>query len=196
MADTVLLQKFTTSEGLALIHHFPLNEDDGHGDLETDKTSGSFKNWPMSGHFGYFISDVERSTPYTMLAEVRGVVTADAYWIGYLSSNSFNTGAPQDLRRFNAAYLAWPALPSVKVATASPDAELIVRDIVTTSGKFVAVFNTGMTTKSAVTIDLTKTRLGTVSSVQDRVNGTPLPLTNGKLTLDLKVADFRVFYLP
>ena len=150
----------------------------------------------MSGHFGYFISDVERSTPYTMLAEVRGVATADAYWIGYLSSNSFNTGAPQDLRRFNAAYLAWPALPSVKVATASPDAELIVRDIVTTSGKFVAVFNTGMTTKSAVTIDLTKTRLGTVSSVQDRVNGTPLPLTNGKLTLDLKVADFRVFYLP
>ena len=196
VADPALLQKFSTQKGMALVRHFPLNEDDGKGNFAVDSAQSSFKNWPMSGHFGYFVSDVERSTPYTMLTEVRGVANADPYWIGYLSSNSFNTGAPQDLRRFNAAYLAWPALPSLKVAGATGDAEVVVRDMLTASGKFVAVFNTGMTTKTGVQIDISKTRLGAVTSVQDRVSGPMLAVAGGKLTLDLAVADFRVFYVP
>lgn len=196
LADSALLQKFSTAGGLALVHHFPLNEDDGTGNYATDSANGSFGNWPMSGHFGYFVSDSERASPYTMLAEVKGVANADPYWIGYLSSNSFNTGSPGDLRRFNAAYLAWPAQPSLKVLAASNDNEVIVRDMVTSGGRFVAVFNTGISAKTSVSIDLAATRLGAVTSVQDRVTGQSLPVTSGKLTLDLPVADFRVFYLP
>ncbi len=150
----------------------------------------------MSGHFGYFVSDVERGTPYTMLLEVKGVANADPYWIGYLSSNSFNTGAPQDIRRFNAAYLAWPAQPSTKVTAASSSSGVIVRDMVTSAGKFVAVFNTNMVAKTGVQIDLSVTRLGSVTSVQDRVSLQSVPVTAGKITLDLQVADFRVFYVP
>jgi len=196
VADPALLQKFSTQKGMALIRHYPLNEDDGTGNYTTDRANGSFKNWPMSGHFGYFVSDVERSTPYTMLAEVKGVANADPYWIGYLSSNSFNTGAPQDLRRFNAAYLAWPAQPSVKVAAASATSGVIVRDMVTSAGKFVAVFNTDMTAKTGVQITLTATRMGSVTSVQDRVTLQNVAVTGGKITLDLQVADFKVFYVP
>jgi hypothetical protein len=96
---------------------------------------------------------------------------ADPYWIGYQSSNSFNTGAPQDLRRINAAFLAWPAQPGTKVSAAVSDAEVVVRDMVTTNGKFVAVFNTGMTAKNGVAIDISKTRLGAATSLQDRVTG-------------------------
>jgi dienelactone hydrolase len=196
MADPTLLQKFSTQKGMALVRHFPLNEDDGTGNFTADSASGSFKNWPMSGHFGYFVSDVERSTPYTMLAEVKGVANADPYWIGYLSSNSFNTGAPQDLRRFNAAYLAWPAQPSLTVAAASSTSGVIVRDMVTSAGKFVAVFNTDMTAKSGVQIIISATRMGAVSSVQDRVTLKNIAVLGGKLTLDLQVADFKVFYVP
>lgn len=196
MADPSLLQKFSTQKGMALVRHFPLNEDDGTGNYATDSANGSFKNWPMSGHFGYFVSDVERSTPYTMLAEVKGVANADPYWIGYLSSNSFNTGAPQDLRRFNAAYLAWPAQASLKVAAASSASGVVVRDMVTSAGKFVAVFNTDMNAKTGVEINIGATRLGSVSSVQDRVTLQNLAVSGGKLTLDLQVADFKVFYVP
>jgi len=197
--DTALLNKFANANGgIAMMHHFPLNEDDGTGDFAFDSRADntSFKNWPMSGHFGYFVSDVERNSPYTMLTEVRGVANADPFWIGYLSSNSFNTGAPQDLRRFNAAYLAWPAVASAKVYSASSDADVIVRDMLTASGKFVAVFNVGMTPKTGVQINLAATRLGSVLSVQDRVTLQNLPVTTGKLTLNLQVADFKVFYVP
>lgn len=196
--DTALINKFANSSGgLAMAHHFPLNEDDGTGDYNEDvKPTHAFSNWPMSGHFGYFVSDVDRNTPFTMLAEVRGVANSDPFWLAYLSSNSFNTGAPQDLRRFNAAYLAWPALASAKVSSASTNVDVIVRDMVTSSGKFVAVFNVGMTAKTGMQINISATRMGSVTSVQDRVTLENLAVTNGKLTLDLQVADFKVFYVP
>jgi hypothetical protein len=188
VADTALLQKFSTREGLALIRHFPLNEDDGHGIYDPRG------DWPMNGYFGYFVSDVERSTPYTMLAEVRAMAESDPFWLGYLSSNSFNTGAPQDLRRFNAAYLAWPALASTKVPAAVTNNNIVVRDIVTPHGKFVAIFNVGMTAQTGVQINFGATRMGAVASVQDRVGGQTLNLNGGRLTLDMPVADFRVFF--
>jgi len=194
--DTSLLSKFSTSNGMAMIHNFPLNEDDGTGNIAADQSNSSFGSWPMSGHFGYFVSDVERSSPYTMLTEVRGLANADPFWLGYLSSNSFNTGAPQDVRRFNAAYLAWPAIPSLPVPSASGAVDVVVRDMVTSAGKFVAVFNTGMTAKTGVQITLSATRMGSVANVQDRVTLQNLPVTSGKITLDLQVADFRVFYAP
>jgi hypothetical protein len=194
--DVALMTKFKNQSGMAMIHHFPLNEDDGHGDYSVDRKDGTYNNWPMSGHFGYFVSDVERATPYTMLSEVRAVAEGDTFWLGYLSSNSFNTGAPQDLRRFNQAYLAWPALTSTKVVAAVSDAEVIVREIMTSSnGKFVAVFNTGMSAKTNLQIDFTKTGMGNLASVMDRVTGAAVILNAGKLTINLQVADFKVFYV-
>lgn len=187
VADTALLQKFSNASGLALSRHFPLNEDDGKGSYSTDS------RWPMSGYFGYFVTDVERSSPYTMLAEVRALAKADANWIGYLSSNSFNTGAPQDLRRFNAAYLAWPAMPSQIAAGASSDGEVVVRDMETPQGKFLAVFNTGMQPKSQVEINLSATRLGATTSLQDRVSNQRINTPGSRLRIDLPVAGFRVF---
>lgn len=187
VADTALLQKFSNQSGLALSRHFPLNEDDGVGVYDDDQ------RWPMSGYFGYFVSDVERSTPYTMLAEVRALARADVNWIGYLSSNSFNTGAPQDLRRFNAAYLAWPALPSQLVAGASSDAEVVVRDMVTPQGKFIAVFNTGMSAKSPVEINIAASRLGATSSLLNRVSNQRVNTPSSRLKIDLPVAGFMVF---
>jgi hypothetical protein len=193
VADTNLLQQFTTADGLALERHFALNEDDGTGDITVDQANSSFNSWPMSGHFGYYVSDMERSSPYTMLAEVRALAAADANWIAYLSSSSFNTAAPQDLRRFNAAYLAWPALPSAKVAGVSTDSEIVVRDMVTAAGTFVAVFNTAMTAKTLV-LDLTKTRLGVRTQVQNRVTVANVPTPGGQMTIELPVAGFSVFY--
>ncbi len=194
--DSALLDRFKNQSGMAMIHHFPLNEDDGHGDFDIDKADSDFNKWPMSGHFGYFVSDVERATPFTMLPEVRAVAEGDSFWLGYLSSNSFNTGAPQDMRRFNQAYLAWPAVSSAKVTTAVSDPEVVVRQIITASqGKFVAVFNTGMTAKTNIQIDFTKTGIGNVASVADRVTGVAVILNAGKLTTNLQVADFKVFYL-
>lgn len=194
--DQALIDKFKNQSGLAMIHHFPLNEDDGHGDYTVDRKAGTYNNWPMSGHFGYFVSDVERATPYTMLTEVMAVAKGDPFWLGYLSSNSFNTGAPQDLRRFNQAYLAWPALNSTKITIAVSDPEVIVREIVTASqGKFVAVFNIGMSAKTNIQIDFTKTSIGNVASVVDRVTGAAVILNAGKLTTNLQVADFKVYYL-
>jgi hypothetical protein len=60
----------------------------------------------------------------------------------------------------------------------------------------VAVFNTDMTAKTGVQITLSATRLGVVTSVQDRVTLQNVAVTGGKLTLDLQVADFKVFYVP
>ncbi len=194
--DSALIAKFKNQSGIAMMHHFPLNEDDGHGNYATDTKNGSFNNWPMSGHFGYFVSDVERATPFTMLAEVRAIAEGDPFWLGYLSSNSFNTGAPQDLRRFNQAYLAWPAVNSTKVSNAVVDPEIVVREISTASqGKFVAVFNTGMSEKNNIQIDFTKTLFGNPATITDRVTGAAVILNAGKLTTNLQVADFKVFYL-
>ncbi|HRH78744.1 MAG TPA: hypothetical protein PK129_15465, partial [Cellvibrionaceae bacterium] len=193
VADNSLMQQFTTAAGAALEHHFALNEDDGTGDITADQANSSFNNWPMSGHFGYFVSDMERSSPYTLLAEVRALANTDVNWLAYLSSSSFNTAAPQDLRRFNAAYLAWPALPSSKVAAASPDGEVVVRDMVTTAGTFIAVFNTAMTAKT-LSLDLTKTRLGLRTQVQNRVTGAVVATPGGQMTITLPVAGFSVFY--
>lgn len=67
--------------------------------------------------------------------------------------------------------------------------------MVTTQGNFVAVFNIGMAPLYNVQITISATRMGAVGSVRDRVSGQNLSVSGGKFTLNLAVADFRVFYI-
>lgn len=155
VADSALMQRFRSQSGLAMVHHFPLNEDDGTGDDAHDRAQGSFNNWPMSGRWGYMVSDVDRNGAFSMLAEARAVANGDPTSIGYLSSNSFNRGAPEIVRAFNAAFLALPALASRVVAGASTDPEVVVREITTpSSGTYYAVVNTSFASKSGVSLTL------------------------------------------
>ena len=80
---------------------------------------------------GYFVADMEMAGPYSMLAEARAVANGDPSDIGYLSGNNFQRGFPEYARAFNTAFLSLPALPSVVVAGASSDKEVVVRQIVT-----------------------------------------------------------------
>ena len=95
-------------------HHFALNEDDGTGDITADQANSSFNNWPMSGHFGYFVSDMERSSPYTLLAEVRALANTDVNWLAYLSSSSFNTAAPKTYAASTPPTSPGPPYPAAK----------------------------------------------------------------------------------
>ena len=127
--------------GLALIYHFPLNENV----MNVEKT-------PI---LGYFVSDMERSGPYCMLAEARAMANGDPTHIGYLTAASYNRGFPQYVQDFNAAFLALPALPSEVLAGAASSKDVVVRAIKTEGqGTYLAVVNTGLTEAKDVTITL------------------------------------------
>ena len=62
----------------------------------------------------------------------------------------------------------------------------------TSAGTFIAVFNTAMTAKT-LSLDLTKTRLGLRTQVQNRVTGAVVATPGGQMTIALPVAGFSVF---
>lgn len=155
VAEPALFERFRTPSGLALIRHYPLNEGDGSGDITVDVAEGSYNNWPMSGHFGYFVTDVDRAGAHSMLAETRAVANGDPNWIGYLSSGIYNSLFPVYKRRFNAAYLALPGLPSTVLVDAASDDQVVVRSIDGgTHGTYIAIANTSMDTVQDVIITL------------------------------------------
>ena len=83
--------------------------------------------------------------------------------IGYLSGNSYNRGFPHYVRKFNAAFLALPAMPGTRLPKASPDTKVVVREITTREhGAFYAVVNTGMAEKKTVTLSLLRAARGEV----------------------------------
>ncbi len=177
VVDGALMQRFRTRSGLAMVRHFPLNEDDGTADEARDRAQSSFANWPMSGRWGYMVSDVDRNGAFAMLAEARAVANGDPTSIGYLSSNSYNRGAPEIVRAFNAAFLALPALESRVVSGASSDRDVVVREITTpSSGTFYAVVNTSFDSKSNVSLNLSAA--GTPLNL---VTQQPQPTTNVSL---------------
>jgi hypothetical protein len=155
------LGEFRTKNDLAVIRHYCLNEN-----------APDHKN-PQDIPTGYFVADVERAGPYSMMVEARAVALGDPNYLGYLASNSFNHGFPEVARRFYANYLSLPALPSRIVRGATDDAEVVVRTIenATTPGRGVwySVVNLGYRAKEVavelaaegtVTHTPTATRLG------------------------------------
>jgi hypothetical protein len=169
VASTESLDAFRTPSGLAVVHHYNLNEHE------------------MNEELGYFVADVERAGPHCMMAEARAMANGDPVYLGYLASNCFNRGFPQHVRRFAAAFLALPALPSTLVPEACADPEVVVRRIATAGhGTWYAVVNTGLGAKAAVAVDLPDEGL-----LLDAAAKEPLPREGRRVTLALGPCELR-----
>ena len=158
--------------GLAIVRHYPLNENATEGKL------------------GYFVCDVERAGPYCMLAEARAVANADPRFIGYLSAHTFNRGFPEFVRAFNAAFLALPALPSKVLSGACDAQEVVVREI--DGGPFgvwLAVVNTGLRRVDATV------RVPVAGQVTDAPTGRALKTRKGRLTVHLAPCQLRAVHI-
>ena len=158
VGSAAAMNSFRTPSGLAIVYHYPLNENRMHPDL------------------GYFVSDMEHWGPYSLLAEARAMASGDPRLIGYLASSSWSRGFPQFARPFNAAFLSLPALPSrvVENAVSGGNREIVVRAIATPkNGTYYAVVNTGLTTKPGVMLRLPVPKAGRVF---DAATGAGIPL--------------------
>ena len=159
---------FRGTSGLAIVRHYPLNENATEGKL------------------GYFVSDVERAGPFCMLAEARAVAYGDPRFIGYLSAQTFNRGFPEFVRAFNAAFLALPALPSRVVSDACDNPAVVVRRIDGgRHGVWLAVVNVGL---GAVEASL---KLPVVGRVSDAATGEVVAASGGRLRLRLGPCQLR-----
>ncbi len=154
--------EFRTPEGLAIVRHHSLNEN------------------VMDDKIGYFACDVEMAGAYSMLADARAVAYGNPRFIGYLLSNTLARGFPQYARDFNQAFLSLPALPGTLLSNSASDKEVIVRAIdAGKTGTYLAVVNTGLSSKKAVTITLPK-----AGNVTNAALDTPVSRKGDKLTLD------------
>ncbi len=166
VSDPKILKSFHTQDGLAMIRHYPLNEN-CFGDKATQ---------PL----GYFVADFEEAGPYCVLAEARALALGDPRFIGYLTANSLQRGFPEYVRAFNEAFLALPALPGSVVENATSAKEVVVRQIPTPkNGIWYAVVNTGMTDANDVRITLKQNTLTNV------LTGNPVTLQKQTATVSL-----------
>ena len=167
VSSPAAFEAFRGRSGLAVVRHYALNENE----MRVGKDD------PL----GYFVADVERAGPYSMISEARAVAWGDPRFIGYLVGNSFSRGFPEYARRFNAALLSLPALPSRIVAGAASDAEVVVRSIPTAKhGTWVAIVNTGLSDKTGVTVALPAR-----GKVTNAATGAAVSAPGSKLTLSL-----------
>ncbi|CAA9442161.1 MAG: hypothetical protein AVDCRST_MAG64-4267 [uncultured Phycisphaerae bacterium] len=138
VARPELLEEYRTRAGLTVLRHYTLNEDNH------DAAKGP-SDLPFDGQVGYVSVDVDRAGPHVRLMEARAVAAADPTNLGMLAGSAFSTGFPDYVRRFNAAFLALPALPSEVVPGAADHPEVVVRQIRTPKdGTYVLVVNTSM----------------------------------------------------
>ncbi|MEI6502669.1 MAG: hypothetical protein WCP21_16795, partial [Armatimonadota bacterium] len=164
---------FRTPAGLAVIHHYALNENE-----IDDKT-------------GYFVCDVERAGPYCLLAEARAMAYGNPTYLGFLSSNAFNRGFPQYVRAFTANFLALPALPGKLLTDAATDPEVIVREIPTEGqGTYLAIVNVGLTPKVAVRV-----KLPTEGHVMAAASTEPLVVREQAVQISLYPGELRSLHI-
>ncbi len=169
VSDPQALEAYRTKSGLAMVRQFPLNED------------------TMDNITGYFVTDFERIGSYQMLPEVLAVANGDPWYIGYTSGHVFNRGFPDSARRFNANFLALPAMPSEVLPGAASEEDVVVRVIKTPrNGTYVAVINTGLKPLKDVNIALPKA--GEVSAA---VSGQRLSLNTSTIKLDLEPVELK-----
>ncbi|WP_459554375.1 hypothetical protein [Lacunimicrobium album] len=137
VADPKTMEDFRAPAGLAMIRHYALNEH-----MVFDANDQQKMN--------YFVCDMERAGPYCMMAEAIAMANGDPSMIGYLVGANFGRGFPEYVRRFNANYLALPALPSERLTEASDSKDIVVRRIHTDKdGDWLFVVNTSMHPASA-----------------------------------------------
>lgn len=164
---------FRTPSGLAVIHHYGLNEN------ELDDITG------------YFVTDVERAGPYCMLAEARAMAYGNPTSLGFLASNTFNRGFPQYVRNFTSNFLALPALPGEVVPDAASVPEVIVRAIPAgRHGTYLAVVNTGLQPHEKVRV-----KLPVRGQVVAAATGEPIAAPDGVVELSLYSGELRSLHL-
>jgi hypothetical protein len=176
--DPSLFDAFRTPSGLAVVHHYPLNEHMMFD--EQDKPT-----------LQYFICDFERAGAACIYPEVLAMANGDPTSIGDLHGGNMGRGFPDIVRRFNENFLALPALPSKVVPDACGAPEVVVRAIDTgKEGVFAAIIHTGWQSKPSVEInvDLIASSLGlapSVNDVRDAVTGQRHPVQGRSITIDL-----------
>ena len=181
VASAKAMETFRTPSGLAMVRHYALNENEMH--VGNDAL------------LGYFVADVERAGPYSMLAEARAVAHGDPRFIGYLAGNSFNRGFPGVVRRFNAAFLALPALPSTVASGSASDADVVVRRIdAGQHGTYLAVVNTGFGPKRDVRIALPGNTAA--ARVTNAATGEAVHVADGGVTLTLDPGELVSLHVP
>jgi hypothetical protein len=178
VASPKTFDAYRTPSGLAIIRHYSLNENMMFD--ESDKNM-----------LGYFVADIERAGPYCMMGEALAMAHGDPTMIGYLVGANFGRGFPKYVRRFNANFLALPALPSHRLPAAASDEAVVVRQIVTEKhGRWIAVVNTSMKPKPGARITLPG------GEARDAVSGRPIARTGQSVTLDLYPFELRSLWMP
>ncbi len=171
--DPDALELFRGKSGLAMIRHYPLNEN------------------TMGETLGYFVTDVDRTGSYGMLAEALAVANGDPWYIGYTSGHIYNRPFPDAVRRFNANFLALPALPSKVLDRVSSEDPVVVRQIdAGAHGQYFAVVNTSKTPIKNVTL-----RLPVSGKVVEAATGTELPGQGGQVSLNLDPFELRSLHV-
>ncbi len=191
VADGSLLSEYNNTAGASLVHHFPLNEDDGNGykdntctDLRPVKLDDAF-----DAKFGYLSVAVERADAYVTLAEARALANGNPINIAYLESSSMSRGFPAYVRRFNQALLSLPALPMTTVSGISSNNQVVVRRINSAAGTYYAVINPTLQRQSALTLTFSG-----AASVRDLLKQVDYP--GSKLLVDLYPGEVRTFLIP
>lgn len=160
------LDRFRGPSGLAVVRHYPLNEDmmfDAHDKPKLD----------------YFVADVEHAGPYCMAAEALALAYGDPWYIGYLTGNSLARGFPEVVRAFNRAFLSLPALPSELAPGLAADDAVVVRRIETGGhGTYFALVNTDYNAKVGVVLRLPE------GTYEDTVSGEVIHVTRPEITHD------------
>jgi hypothetical protein len=154
VASPKTFELYRTCSGLTIVRHYCLNEN-----MMFDANDES--------KLGYFVTDMERSGPFCMMAEAVAFANGDPTMIGYLTSNSFSVGFPTYVRNFNVNFLALPALPSRRVPQASDDPAIVVREIETPDhGTWYAAVNVSMSAVPQTAIHLVDNK-----PIRSAVNG-------------------------
>lgn len=175
VASPRTLDAYRTPSGLALIRHYSLNEN-----MLFDQADESI--------LGYFVADVERAGPYCMLAEIQAMAQGDPTMIGYLVGGNFGRGFPGHVRKFNANFLALPALPSQVVKGAADDEDVVVRRIDTHKhGTWIAVINPSLRGKQDVRVTFP------AGDVTDAVTGLAVQSSGEKVRLTLGACELQTF---
>jgi hypothetical protein len=146
VSNAGLMDSYRSRSGLTVVKHYTLNE---------DNPQDTGPNSPFGGEVGYTCVDVDRAGPLALLQEARAVALADPSHIGYLCGSGYSTGFPGWVRRFNAAFLSLPALPSTRITDGASDPDVVVREIKAgSSGTYYLVVNTSMHTRTGIELHL------------------------------------------
>jgi hypothetical protein len=171
--DPKALEEFRGPSGLAMIRHYILNEE------------------ILNKVTGYYVCDMDRPGPYGMLAEVLAMANGDPNYIGYASGHIYNRPFPDAVRKFNANFLALPALPSKVLPDSVADKEVVVREIdAGPHGTYLAVMNTGLNGAKEVSLKLPKS-----GKLVEAATGKAIPVSGGLARLKMGPVEMLALHL-